>query len=62
MFLVNTEFLKRFRSSFWKILRSSFDENMIEGLEMTIANCSVYEGCHDYPLSSKKNIWMVGLS
>jgi hypothetical protein len=34
-----------------KILRSSSDEKMIERIEMTISNCSMFEGCHDYPLS-----------
>jgi hypothetical protein len=36
---------------FMKILRSSSDEKMIERVEMTISNCSVFEGCHDYLLS-----------
>jgi hypothetical protein len=38
---------------FMKILRSSSDETMIEWIEMTISNCSMFEGCHDYLLSSE---------
>jgi hypothetical protein len=38
---------------FMKILRSSPDETMSEWIEITISNCSDYEGCHDYLLSSE---------
>jgi hypothetical protein len=38
---------------FMKILRSSSEEEMIEWIRMTIANCSDFEGCHDYLLSSE---------
>jgi hypothetical protein len=36
-----------------KILRSSSDEKMIEMIEMAVSNCSMFEGCHDYLLSSE---------
>jgi hypothetical protein len=38
---------------FMKLLRSSSDEKMIESVESAISNCSVFEGCHDYLLSSE---------
>jgi hypothetical protein len=38
---------------FMKIIRSSCGEKMIEKIETTISNCSVFEGCHDYLLSSE---------
>jgi hypothetical protein len=38
---------------FMRILRSSFDEKMIERIEITLSNCSIFEGCHDYLLSSE---------
>jgi hypothetical protein len=40
-------------SVFMKKLRSSFDEKLIDRIESTISNCSVFEGCHEYLLSSE---------
>jgi hypothetical protein len=34
------------------LLRSSLDEELIESAETTFLNCSEFEGCHDYLLSS----------
>jgi hypothetical protein len=36
-----------------QILRSSSDESVIDRIEIAIGNCSNYEGCHDYLLSSE---------
>jgi hypothetical protein len=38
---------------FMKILRSSSDEKMVDRIESAISNCSLFEGCHDYLLSSE---------
>jgi hypothetical protein len=38
---------------FMKLLKSSSDEKMIDVIVMTISNCSVFEGCHDYLLLSE---------
>jgi hypothetical protein len=36
-----------------KTLRSSSDEYTIDTIEKAISNCSIFEGCHDYLLSSE---------
>jgi hypothetical protein len=36
-----------------KMLHSSSDFNMIDRIEIKISSCSLFEGCHEYLLSSE---------